>query len=633
MKKLFTIDDFAIAFVSALGYGYGYTIASLSGLPELVCIVVCFAVGLTAEAIVEKIVYSEAVQRKTSNRILVYVSVVLLFLAGQAISMRWLGVSLIEDLVEEFQWVVGLPVLGFLANLLIRFYKIRKIRSRYGDGSKGFVFDLEKEDIEEINLQNRPVTGAYDESLAVRTRTGIFVGEELGKNVIYLGIPYAKPPVGDLRWKAPEPLPDSESVFEAKNFGASAIQVEHSGTILKHHRQSEDCLTLNICVSAEKAEEKKPVLVLFHQGDFFSGGAADPLLYGGNLVSENPDVVFVSFNFRLGVFGFIDFSKIPGGESRPDALNLGLLDQQAALSWIRENIAAFGGDPERITVMGFASGAASILLLASGGKAKDLFQKAVVCFGSTEIAFGSPEASQALAAELLKETGTSSMQELLALSTETLKTASQNLWKNMCAPTRDDTWIPRDAYRAFREGAASGIEFIVGMPSAELKVYRSLLGNSDYQELLAAAMAGLRDGSSGSASREEKAMRFEQWYVRSMYLTAKALSEGGNPVHLLYWDERPLIEKLGSGTVDAAAFFLGNEDALEQYGNVMNKDLAEVLRGLVMKFVNGEDLSLYTNEIYKVDAFEWKAFPEALIVSDEMVRCEPISGRLPAEEA
>ncbi len=136
MKKLFTIDDFAIAFVSALGYGYGYSIASLSGLPEFLCIVACFAVGLTTEVIVEKIVFSEAVQRKTSNRVLVYVSVVLLFLAGQAVSMRWLGVSLIEDLVEEFQWVVGLPVLGFLANLLIRFYKIRKIRSRYGDGTK-----------------------------------------------------------------------------------------------------------------------------------------------------------------------------------------------------------------------------------------------------------------------------------------------------------------------------------------------------------------------------------------------------------------------------------------------------------------------------------------------------------------
>ena len=226
MKKLFTVDDFAVAFVSALGYGYGETISRLFGWPELVCGLASFAVGVVAEGIISRIAFSKEIQKNKGNRVMIYGAIFLLFLLGHYISVQWMGVSLMDYLLEEFVWVVGLPVLGFAVNLLIRWLRIRKIRRLYGDGSKGYVFDVKKEDIEETNRQNQPVSGEYDEELAVRTRTGIYVGEKLKKTISYLGIPYAKPPVGDLRWRAPEPLPDSDAVFEAENFGASAIQVE-----------------------------------------------------------------------------------------------------------------------------------------------------------------------------------------------------------------------------------------------------------------------------------------------------------------------------------------------------------------------------------------------------------------------
>lgn len=112
-------------------------------------------------------------------------------------------------------------------------------------------------------------------------------------------------------------------------------------------------MTLNIAVGGKKSDKKKPVLVIFHNGDFSFGGSADPLMYGDNLTSAYSDFIGVSFNYRLGIFGFIDFSEIPGGENYPDTLNLGLLDQIAALRWIKENISNFGGDSENITVMGF----------------------------------------------------------------------------------------------------------------------------------------------------------------------------------------------------------------------------------------------------------------------------------------
>ena len=142
MKKLFTIDDFMVAFISALGYGFGETIAQLSGWSEVMCIVACFAVGIAAEEIISKIVFSKSVQKSKMNRIITYIAILLIFLGGQYISTRWMGVSMLEYLEEEFAFVVGLPILGLIVNLIIRWYHVRKIRGIYGDGNEGYVFDL-----------------------------------------------------------------------------------------------------------------------------------------------------------------------------------------------------------------------------------------------------------------------------------------------------------------------------------------------------------------------------------------------------------------------------------------------------------------------------------------------------------
>jgi para-nitrobenzyl esterase len=401
---------------------------------------------------------------------------------------------------------------------------------------------------------------------------------------------------------------------------------------------------VNIIVGRQKTESGKPVLVLFHYGDFTCGGSVDPLLYGGRFTAGHPDVIFVSFNFRLGIFGFIDFSEVPGGEACPDTLNLGLLDQVAALQWIRENIAAFGGDPDRITVLGFSSGATSILLLAAGGQAKGLFRKAFIFNGSPVSAYETPEASRTLAKNLMKETHTATMAELLQLKTGALKAAAQKLWKDMCAPTCNGTWLPADVYQACQDGAASGIEFVIGFPGNQANVYRSLVGDRKYRDVLSAAAADLRKTMNGSvfsarqedndpeagpvSGREAESKLVEQGLALSIYHAAVRLIEGGNRVHMIYWSEKPLIENLGSGTVDAAAVLLGNDDALQMYGSVMNADQSEILQGLLQKFVKGDDLELYPNEIKGVDAFDWKAFPRALIVSDGKLRCETIENRI-----
>ena len=646
MKKLFTVDDFAVAFVAALGYGYGETISRLLGWPPFACGLASFVLGIVLELIINKIAFSEKVQKSPKNRILTYLLFCLVFLIGHTVSFLSAGVSMVNYLTDYFAYIIILPILGFVVNLLIRAYQIRKIRSLYGDGSEGFVFDVNKEDIEEINRQNQPVPGEYDADYAVKTRTGIFVGEQEGKVVSWFGIPYAKPPVGERRWKAPEPLPASDAVFEAKHFGASAIQVEHKGSIVKLHRQSEDCLTLNICTGDRKSETGKPVIVVFHHGDFTCGGSADPLLYGGELISEYPDIVFVSFNYRLGIFGFIDFSEVPGGEAYPDAINLGLLDQIAALEWIRENISAFGGDPGRITLLGFDAGATSICLLTVCERAKGLFRKAFVFNGSPSSAYDTPEKARALAGDLLKETQTATMEELLQLSTESLKDAAQKLWRDMCAPTCDGTLIPADVYQAWRNGEASDIGVIIGIPGHEMQVFRSFVGNRNYIDGIIATMTDIQKQDSmddstakavqayidaqmvSSSELEAKSKLVEQWLALCIYRNAVKLSAGGNHVHLMYWDEKPLIENLGSGSVDVAAALLGNGEALQMYGSVMNADLSATLQSLLIKFVHGDTLQLYPNEIKGIDAVNWNAYPLALIVSDGKLVCDTIENRL-----
>ena len=169
MKKLFTIDDFMVAFISALGYGFGETIAKLSGWPEILCGAASFVLGVGLEELLSKIVFSKAVQKNVANRVFTYVAILLVFLLGQYASMRWMGVSLMKYLQEEFVFVVGLPILGLIVNLLIRGWRVWKIRKRYGDGSEGYVFDVTDKDLEEVNRQNRAVQGEYDADCTVRT--------------------------------------------------------------------------------------------------------------------------------------------------------------------------------------------------------------------------------------------------------------------------------------------------------------------------------------------------------------------------------------------------------------------------------------------------------------------------------
>ena len=646
MKKIITVDSLIAAFISAIGSGLGFLIPKVLGYEEWQCGIISLVAALTLGELAGRIIFSKVIQSSTINRYLGFFAYIIVFIAAENFALSNTGFSIQDKLFEESFYEIIPAILGFVISLIIRQYQIMKIRQRYGDGSDGFLFDEKNIDVNELNQANKQIHGSFNPELAIKTKTGFFVGEKLNDALAFCGIPYAKPPVGKLRWKAPEPLPESEDVFEAKNFGASAIQVDYDGSPLKLHRQSEDCLTLNIYVGSKETENKKPVIVVFHHGDFSYGGSADPILDAEQFNKIYPDAVYVTFNYRLGILGFIDFSEVPGGENYPDALNLGLLDQIAALKWIKENISNFGGDPEQITIFGFESGAVSISLLAACEQAKGLFKKAFVFNGNHLLAEETPTLSRNLAKKLLQETSTSTMDELLKIPTERLKEVSQKLALNLSYPTRDGKIFPVDVYAAYEKNV-SGVEIIVGIPSNDFDVYKSSVGVKKYADYILKEFdnvikfidkidpAGTKIVQKYIAEKavvmselEAKANFVEQVYLLSAYHCAQKLADGGNKVYILYWNVKPLIENLGSGTIDVLAAFLGNREASKMYGNVLNQDIAAPLQNLFRKFVHGEELKLFNNELKGINAIDWKEFPNALIVSEKKFSCEKIVDRL-----
>ena len=202
--------------------------------------------------------------------------------------------------------------------------------------------------------ENKPITdGNYDKSLAVKCINGTFVGRKTENIISYKGIPFVdQQPIGNLRWKAPVDFIPDNGVYEAYHFEKMSVQDQ---TITDY--QGEDCLYLNVWKADDASAVKKPVMVWIHGGAFVSGGTGIDLFDGTELVKENPDVIVVTVAYRLGVLGFLHLSHLADGKDYPDAQNLGLLDQKMAFKWIHENIAAFGGDPDNVTIWGESAGA------------------------------------------------------------------------------------------------------------------------------------------------------------------------------------------------------------------------------------------------------------------------------------
>lgn len=220
----------------------------------------------------------------------------------------------------------------------------------------------------------------------VKVESGFLQGIiENGVNV-YKGVPFAAPPVGDLRWKAPQPVLPWKGVRQADKFSANQIQTMYNefGPWTSEYQPkgeiSEDCLYLNIWTTAKSSKEKRPVMFYIPGGAFTGGSGNVPVYNGENLAKKG--LIVVTINYRVGVLGFLAHPELTKESPNNSSGNYGLLDQLAALKWVKKNISAFGGDPNRITIVGQSAGASSVHYLTASPLAKGLFIRAIPQSGS-----------------------------------------------------------------------------------------------------------------------------------------------------------------------------------------------------------------------------------------------------------
>ena len=339
-----------------------------------------------------------------------------------------------------------------------------------------------EQEITALYGENKTITGDYPDSLAVEAANGVFVGERDDNLLVFKGVPYALQPTGNRRWQVAKPEPDSHLVREAKYFGHSAIQIRSQGNAASLYPQGEDCLTLNVWTAAEGMRTaRRPVMVWIHGGSYVCDGTVNPRNWGDQFVKVHPEVVLVSINYRLGLLGFLDLSPLPDGKVYSRSGNLGLLDQVEALRWIKRNIAAFGGDPDNVTIMGHSAGAGSVSLLASIDEAQGLFHRAIMQSGS--VAFtSSREDCQRLTKRVLKATGAKTVADLQALSQDQIIALNDEVGQFFRFPERDGDLIPDDPYSRF-DGFNSGIDMLIGTNSEESHFWIDAMGGEEKFEM------------------------------------------------------------------------------------------------------------------------------------------------------
>jgi para-nitrobenzyl esterase len=311
------------------------------------------------------------------------------------------------------------------------------------------------------------------DKLIVETRYGKLRGTREGSVCAWKGIPYAKPPVGDLRFRPPQEPEPWAGVRDATEFGAIPWQDEQAlapDMGRQTFRMSEDCLTLNVWSPAADGK-KRPVMLWIHGGSFTSGSGSLPVYNGASFAAVG-DIVFVTVNYRLGVLGFLYLGEVAGEEYATSGNN-GILDQIAALRWVRDNIEAFGGDPDQVTIFGESAGAGSVATLLAMPAAKGLFHRAILMSGSHRHMFDIETASGKTRAAL-QWLGISAdqwhrLKELDPKVLTELTTATS--MKGMSYVTVvDGISIPKHPLDVYKEGFSKDIPTMMGTTLDEMRL-------------------------------------------------------------------------------------------------------------------------------------------------------------------
>ena len=306
---------------------------------------------------------------------------------------------------------------------------------------------------ETVSVDGGMIIGSFDETNGIST---------------FKGIPFAAPPVGDLRWKAPQPVESWEGIKQCTAFSASPIQATPAPFMMwtqefisPKEPLNEDCLYLNIWTGAQKADENRPVFVYIYGGGFSSGSGAVPIYDGTEMAKKG--LVFLTFNYRVGTMGFFAHPELTTESGYNASGNYGLLDQIEALKWVKKNIKAFGGDPDNVTIAGQSAGAFSVNYLVASPLANGLFHRAIAESGgavlnTNQLARGSNlKKAEEAGLKFAESLGASSIAELRA------KPADEILKGRVPgSPIIDGYVLPQSVGEIFKQGKQNDVPVILG---------------------------------------------------------------------------------------------------------------------------------------------------------------------------
>ena len=400
-------------------------------------------------------------------------------------------------------------------------------------------------------------------SAIAQTTQGELQGREKDGVLLFGGIPYAAPPTGPRRFRAPQPHECWTGVRDARRFGPAAPQPREEGlTANRDVHWDEDCLTLNVCTPALD-DKRRPVLFWIHGGGFRTGQGAIPW-YNGTSFAQRGDIVTVSLNYRLGALGFAHLEEIGGAEYAGSGLN-GIRDQIAALRWVRDNIAAFGGDPQQVTIAGESAGGMSVGVLLGCPAAAGLFRGAIPQSGAAQNVLSREEGAQ-LGRRFVEQLGVTSMDDLVAMPVAHILEAQVELERQSgrgerrasnatglagmpFQPVVDGGVLPQSPMDAVRGGLSAKVRILVGTNRDEMTLFG--LGEVDEERLRRiaarifadadAALAAFRSEWPGASPDELfTAIMTDQVFRIPAVRLAEAQAEVGGAAYqyLFTWESR-----------------------------------------------------------------------------------------------
>ncbi|AIO34368.1 alpha/beta hydrolase fold family protein [Burkholderia cenocepacia] len=387
-----------------------------------------------------------------------------------------------------------------------------------------------------------------------------------GEVIAFRGIPFASPPVGDLRWRAPQPPAEWTGVRDATQTKPIAIQQSMLGNSVLpfgNEHQSEDCLYLNIWTSASDAGKLRPVIVWIHPGGFQFGSGSSPFFDGDAWAREG--AVLVTLNYRLAKLGFLAHPQLSAESEEGISGNYGLLDQIAALQWVRDNIVEFGGDPGCVTIFGISAGASSVSLLMASPRARGLFHRAIAesggSFGTVAENSGVADCWQTLTAAMRSgkawadRIADGRQVDIRTFDVDTIRAASGVDGTNMqgifdaAQPTVDGSVLPAGSYQIFESRRQAAVPLLVGSAANEdlvigfspnLSAYRAYVQAEygDYAKRILELYPAATDAEAIAASLKANSHRVFTW---QNWTWARLHAAAGNDVYYYQFQKAPPV--------------------------------------------------------------------------------------------